>query len=103
IPGSEKRFQIKLRRAEKAYEAVASVYAAYEAECAREQAEVEAEHRAVDLAYAAYGNGDPATVVDYFTLALKADPLPEDFPRAVRVGYIPESRQLVVEQQLPTI
>src|SRR5213080_3734577 len=32
-----------------------------------------------------------------------ADLVPDDFPRTVRVGYTAESKQLVVERQLPTI
>jgi restriction system protein len=103
IPGSEGRFQSALRNAEQKYEEAARTYAAHEAECQRIQSEVEAQHLSVDAGRAAYTQGDPSAVIDYFSHALNTDELPEDFPRVARVGYIAESKQLVVERQLPTI
>ena len=101
--GSEKRFQAAVTRAEHMYEVAAKAYAVYEADCDRVRSEAELQHQTVDLAHAAYQRGETAAVVDYFTRVLNVDSLPSGFPQASRVGYIPESQQLVVEREMPTI
>ena len=40
-------------------------------------------------------------MVQYFALVLERSHYPEGFPQAFRLAYIPESRQLVIQYQLP--
>ena len=44
----------------------------------------------------------PAAIVNYFTLVLGASAYPDDFPQHAKVAYVPESKQLVVEYDLPS-
>jgi restriction system protein len=48
-------------------------------------------------------NGDKDAVPLYFDLALNRNPFPTDFGTATQMAYVPESRQLVVEYELPKI
>lgn len=50
-----------------------------------------------------YGVADPQAVAEIFQLILEGSDLPDDFPRAARTAYTPESRQLVVDYQLPSV
>jgi Restriction endonuclease len=52
----------------------------------------------VDLAAAV-----PQTVVTYIDLVLNASPSPDGFPAHWRLAYVPESRQLVIEYDLPEV
>lgn len=45
---------------------------------------------------------DPDAVVTYCSLVLAASQHPDTFPQQHKVAYVPESRQLVVEMDLPT-
>ena len=46
---------------------------------------------------------DPDAVVSYFGLVLQASVYPETFPQRYRLAYIPESKQLVLEHQMPDL
>ncbi|MGN6484250.1 MAG: restriction endonuclease [Thermomicrobiales bacterium] len=62
------------------------------------------EHNAdVERLRSSFSAGDPAAIDEYFGLVLTKSIYPDTFPREHRVQYMPESRQLVVEQELPTI
>lgn len=47
--------------------------------------------------------GQPDAICDFFTLVLERSSYPEDFPQRVQLGWMPESRQLVIEHDLPAI
>jgi restriction system protein len=61
----------------------------------------EAQHTAVEDLKIRFAAGDPVAVAEYFLYVLEASSYPEDFPRHARVAYVPESKQLVVELDLP--
>lgn len=46
--------------------------------------------------------GDPDAIISYFDMVLQRSNYPESFPRHFRLAYVPESKQLVVELELPT-
>ena len=50
-----------------------------------------------------FTNADPEAIVDYFALVLDASDYPVGFPHHARLAYVPESQQLVVEYDLPSI
>jgi restriction system protein len=58
---------------------------------------------AIDEKAASYRVCDKQAVIDYFTTVLENDVVLEEHPPNVRVAFVPESKQLVVEYQLPTI
>ena len=46
--------------------------------------------------------GEPAAIVDYLGMVLERSRYPEDFPEGHRLAYVPESKQVVIEHDLPT-
>lgn len=50
-----------------------------------------------------FTNDDPETIASYFSLVLETSPYPQGFPKSHRVAFVPESRQLVVEYDLPKL
>src|SRR5262249_15110019 len=56
----------------------------------------------IDQFAEAYRVGDLSAVTAYYSTVLQRSAYPEDFPQDFRVAYVPESKQLVVEYQMPT-
>jgi len=48
-----------------------------------------------------FDEGKPDAVVLYFHLVLEGSSYPTGFPKASRIAFVPESKQLVVEYELP--
>jgi restriction system protein len=63
---------------------------------------IEAQNKEVDAFKASYKDGAPDSVVIYCSMILAASKYPDGFPQAHKVAYVPESKQLVVEMDLPT-
>lgn len=61
------------------------------------------QHAEVDRFARVFEAGDPDAVVSYFELVLQRSAYPKDFPQSFRLAYVPESRQLVVEYELPIV
>lgn len=61
------------------------------------------QHAEIDSFASAFAVKDPAAVAHYFSLVLGRSSYPSSFPRVTRLAFVPESRQLVVEFDLPTI
>jgi len=74
-----------------------------DARVARRRAEYEEAVADVDRFGSAVACGKPDAIAEYFGLVLNASRYPEGIPRAHRLAYVPESRQLVVEFELPTL
>ena len=117
LPGSSGRHQAALEAGRRVYEAKVAEHAAREQErlrrladltqrhqalCARLQREVEEQNAQIDTFAAAYRAAEPSAVVRYFETVLDLDVLPEGFSPTFRVAFTPESKQLVVERELPT-
>ena len=68
-----------------------------------ERRRVDEFNAAIDEKAASYRASDMQAVIDYFTTVLENDVILEEHPPNVRVAFVPESKQLVVECQLPTI
>lgn len=75
----------------------------HEEEQRSEQARLEQQHLEIDQFQADFEASDPHAVSQYFGLVLQSSLYPDDFPRHSRVAYVPESRQLVVEIELPSL
>lgn len=48
-----------------------------------------------------FDDDQPETVASYFSVVLDNSPYPDGFPKTHRAAFVPESRQLVVEYELP--
>lgn len=68
-----------------------------------EQARIDEHNAQIDAFEQAYRSGDPAAITNYIALVLDSSYYPESFPRHSRLAYVPESRQLVIELELPSI
>ncbi len=65
-------------------------------------AELEHEARTVDIFEREFLAGVPGAVAEYFHMVLGQSVYPEGLPERYRLAYRPESRELVVECELPT-
>ncbi len=66
------------------------------------EAAVAHQHGEVDIFSAAYRDGDPQAVVAYCELVLGARRYPDGSVPTFKLAFVPESRQLVIEFELPT-
>lgn len=118
VPGAGKKHQRAVEVATKECEAelaafeqrervrqqeLASARRAHESEVENITAQAETRNRELDAFRADFEAGDPAAVVQYFSMVLEASRYPQAFPRTYRMAFVPESRQLVVEFELPSL
>jgi restriction system protein len=75
----------------------------YQAAVAAAKEATAAQHAQVDDFETNFAAGDPEAVVAYFELVLQASDYPDAFSRTFRLAYVPESRQAVVEYDLPPV
>ena len=68
-----------------------------------ERVRIGLQHREIEAFARELETSEPTAVSSYFGLVLQASDYPEGFPRHSRVAYVPDSRQLVVEIDFPTI
>lgn len=117
IPGATQRHQKALLAEEQRFNEELSLY---KVECSRHAAAIEKEQKKykesydlfqtkiqqrnqeVDELERTYRNGEPDAVVTYNTMVLEKSQYPEAFPQEFRVAYVPESKELVVEYELPS-
>jgi restriction system protein len=74
----------------------------HEARVHAEAERVTAQNNEVDAFTASYDARDPNAVVTYCSMALATSQYPDGFPQQHKIAYVPESRQLVIEMDLPT-
>jgi restriction system protein len=101
----------KLAEAKKRHEAaeqarrnkLAEAEKEYLRECEERSRQI-AEHNAdVNALASAFAKREPQAIVEYFTLVLANSHYPSTFPQRYRLAFVPESKQLVVEYELPSI
>ena len=91
------------RREEWRSHALERARAEWRAAAALRQAEAEKQHQEIDVFEADYYRGDLDAVVSYCSMVLEASGYPEGFPQQFKLAYVPQSRQVVVEYELPTV
>jgi restriction system protein len=116
IPGAEARYREALRLAEGRYESAVSehqsaerarvsamnaAYQAYEAQKARALDEAKQRNSEIDEFESSYLGGDVDSIVAYNTMVLERSDYPAEMPQAFRLEYAPETRELVVDYELP--
>ena len=90
-------------REEQRAQALAKARAQWQAAAALREAEAKKQHEQVDAFEADYRRGDLDAVVSYCSMVLEASAYPDGFPQRFKFAYVPESRQAVVEYELPTV
>jgi restriction system protein len=118
LPGSTERQRVKAGATQRAFEAsriewadyeqkrvdwLAGERSRYDAASAKLREEIEDQNKHLDAFTAAYQAGEPDAQNQYFGIVIERDELPDGFPNSARVAYVKESRQLVVERELPTV
>lgn len=83
--------------------ALESARDAYGKQLWEERKEIDDYNGTVERFRQAFLTGEQAGIIEYFELVLAKSVYPDSFPRAHRIHYMSESRQLVVEHELPTI
>jgi len=116
LPGVRQKYLAKWQEGKDAYEATVTAHKVRETERQRRLAAVQVEHEKtiaeiearlavqraeIDEFKRDFHVGKPAAVVQYFALVLEASRYPEGFPQRFRFAFVPESRQFVVEYELP--
>ena len=93
----------------RAYEATEAVRKAELASLQREHtekqqtvlAEAQRKNEKIDEFSEAYQTGDPEAIIGYNAMVLERSEYPEGFPQEFRLAYVPESKELVIEYELP--
>ncbi|MDX2005033.1 MAG: restriction endonuclease [Meiothermus sp.] len=116
VPGSQKRYEELLAKAKSTYAAALEEHRRKEqnrqvhlnrlkAEHDKEKldflANVVSQHQEVDEFERAYRAGDKDAIITYNSMVLERSEYPEEFPHQYRVTYSQESKELVVELDLP--
>lgn len=116
LPGAKEKYAQEVAKAQEAYrahvaahsaremarqQALAQARAQYERQIAEERERVTVQHAEIDSFHHDLIVGAPQAIVDYHTMVLAASSYPSDFPQHMKLAYVPESRQLVVEYDLP--
>ena len=118
IPGSMARYEKAIQRAESDFQGALVKHEATISDRAIKIKQLEDEHakakeafeekvrqrnQEVDEFEDAYHKGDPTAVCSYCTMVLERSSYPEGFPQEFRIAYVPESKELVIEYELPDV
>lgn len=118
IPGAKEKHAKKTAEAHERYQIDLKAHAAREAERLQRLEEanakyelqiteirqkVAAQHAEVDRFKQDFTAGSPPAIVEYFTMVLASSSYPDNFPQHAKLAYVPESKQLVVEYDLPSL
>lgn len=116
VPGAKAKYEAAVEAAEGEYGQEVQTHAEREKErqaalalakadhdqlVASLQEKATAQNAEVDAFRSAFEARDPKAIVDYFSLVLAASRYPDRFPQAHKVAWVPESKQLVVEYDVP--
>jgi restriction system protein len=82
---------------------LAQAKAAFERQVAEIHLRTATQHAEIDSFQREFSDGSPFAIVNYFTIVLMASNYPDGFPQHAKLAYLPESRQLVVEYDLPSL
>jgi restriction system protein len=117
IPGAKEKRVQEVAKAQEQYRIQVAAHAAregtrqrslaeartlFERQVAEAQQRVAAQHAEIDTFQRELSTGSPAAIVDYFTMVLASSNYPDGFPQHAKLAYVPESKQLVIEYDLPS-
>jgi restriction system protein len=82
-------------------QALAQAKENYDQQIILEKQKIVVQHEEIDTLQRELQSGTPQAVIAYFSMILSSSIYPEDFPQEVKLAYVLESKQLVVEYDLP--
>jgi len=118
FPGSKEKYEKALKVAEKDYDIAVKKYEEEEAERNVKIKQYNEEYELKKKAYLeeiqqknltveefkkAYIKGDVDAIKTYNSMLFERSEYPDGFPQKFRIAYVPDSKQLVVEYELPPI
>lgn len=118
FPGAKRKYEEKLNIAENNYNNALTLYKnrenerqkkfeeykiAYEKKRKEFEAKKLQRNTEVDEFETDYNEGNPESIKTYNTMVLERSKYPDGFPQEFRIAYVEESKELVVEYQLPDI
>ena len=83
--------------------ALAKTRAEWRAAADAADAEAQEQHAEIDAFEADYRHGVQDAIAAYCSMVLEASQYPKGFPQRFKLAYVPESRQVVTEYELPTV
>ncbi len=116
LPGAKEKYAQEVARAQDLYrshvaihvsreaarqQALSEMRSQFERQVLEEQQRVAVQHAEIDSFQRDWLAGSPQAVVEYFTMVLASSAYPDSFPQQAKLAYVPESKQLVVEYDLP--
>jgi restriction system protein len=118
LPWAKKKYELEIQLSEDAFKAaqaqwredeearndeIEEIHKEYEKK--KDGFEKKKQRRSLEVAEfeKAYRAGDPEAIVNYCNMVLQRSEYPDDFPQEFRLAYVPESKQLVIEYQLPNV
>jgi len=117
FPWIKKRYEKELVYAEERYNNAVVAFDSHEEKKKKDIEKLKFEHdkekesyflkakqrnQEVDEFEESYRKGDLESITSYCTLVLERSDYPENFPQVFRLAYVPESKQVVVEYELPS-
>ncbi|MDP1737518.1 MAG: restriction endonuclease [Caulobacter sp.] len=107
FPGAPERLAKAKAEGERRHQAAADEYSALSEQRTKAiealVAAADAHNEEIDEFQTAFFSREPEAIKAYYEIVLANSDYPDSFPNSIRVGFVPESRQLVVEFQLPTL
>jgi len=116
IPGANEKHAQDIAKAQEFYRAqvaahtareaarqggLAEARAMFERQVAEAHQRVALQHAEIDDFQRELSASSPSAIVDYFTMVLASSNYPDSFPQHAKLAYVPESKQLVIEYDLP--
>jgi restriction system protein len=116
LPGAKEKYTQEVTKAQEVYRthvaahatremvrqrALAEMKVQYDRQVAEERERITLQHAEIDKFQQDLLAGSPQAIVDYFTMVLASSSYPDGFPQHAKIAYVPESKQLVVEYDLP--
>ena len=118
MPGARARYERQMQEAELSFKTAYENYRAAEVqrqerlragiaehEVNREahRAKAQQKNQEINIFEDNYLKGEPDSVTTYMFMNLERSVYPEDFPQEFRLAYVPESRELVVDYEMPPL
>jgi restriction system protein len=118
IPGTSRKYEQEVASAKHRFEEATKIYNNREATRRKRLDDLKAHHakrikeiddettkhnQEIDMFAAALQKAEPEAIMNYCTLVLESSEYPDGFPQHAKIAYVPESKQLVIEYDLPTM
>lgn len=116
LPGAKRKHQLELEQAEREYNSAQQQWEVAERTRKSKIETLRLQHDKSVLAFQqkrdqrnsevseleqSYAAGDPEAIVAYNNMVLERSDYPDGFPQEFRLAYVPDSKQLVIEYELP--